>query len=360
MTAYDLTGTIVPRSAEVRAATCMPTASALLGFPFTVAFAIWVPSDVTSVRGCFGTRAPGVGPAFPAVPGAKFAVGAHDGNYGYAATPAVVDPFVIPAGGVAGLTPPLAVTRGTDGRILAVLAIPTGTRTGYFAGAAAPTIFGKCSASIAQVYPLPALIDCNNPLCFKLIYSTNDRSLVVFGDSITAGCYSHYEDGTFQALGPLGGIAVDNRARNGYRLDQLATDAPAEVYIFDDARVDGADVWIDLGTNDLHGIMALETMQANALLCARNAKARGARRVYFSTVPPSVFVTSTNNEPTRNAYNDWLKGLPSGIFGVADLDPLLQSSPGVLNPMYDKGDGTHLNTAGQQAKAPVILATLNA
>ena len=344
---------------QVVAAMGIPTTSSVLGFPFTVAFAEWIPPDVSSVQIRFGTRGMGASAAFPSKDGCKLAVGTHDGNYGYAGAPVVVDPFTLPAGGVDYISVPLPVTRGADGRILAVVAIPTGTQTGYLSGGTPAQRFGRCNSAVAQVNPLPALVDCSNPLCFKVVYSTHARRLVVLGgDSIAAGFHARYEYGAFRSLGPLGGIAVDNRARNGYRLDGLVTDA--DVYIFDDARVEGAaDVWIALGTNDLHGVMTLETMQANALRAARNLTGRGATKVYFSTVPPSVFVTSTGNEPNRTAYNAWLKTLPTGIYGVADLDPLLQSAPGVLNPIYDFGDGTHWNEAGQQAVAPVILAALN-
>lgn len=86
---------------------------------------------------------------------------------------------------------------------------------------------------------------------------------------------------------------------------------------------------------------------------ANKARARGLL-AYGATITPfggnSYYTTA--NEATRQAVNAWFRtnNVSGGVidFDATVLDP---ANPTNLNPVYDSGDGLHLNGLGYQVMA---------
>lgn len=207
------------------------------------------------------------------------------------------------------------------------------------------------------------------------------RTIVAFGDSITAGgaeaTLGSYPDMLATRLRdtqPAGqDVAVLNMGIGGNRL--LADGiGPSGLSRFErDAlrQSSATHAIILLGTNDIGravfaNVPGAEMKQHDVATAARigegleqlvkQARAKGLK-VLLGTVPPfrNTPYWSEASEAMREGVNRWIRGRQD-VDGVVDFDAALRdpADPQALNPLFDSGDHLHPNKAGHAAMAAAI------
>ena len=65
---------------------------------------------------------------------------------------------------------------------------------------------------------------------------------------------------------------------------------------------------------------------------------------------------SREKEARRDAVNQWIRSLPTGVDAVVDFDAAVRDSndPQALNPLHDSGDHLHPGNAGYAAMADAV------
>jgi hypothetical protein len=349
----------------INEADVIPTIVVTLGSAVVCTKSVWIPADATNVKIRVSNRSwdtsQGAYVSNTATVGCNYALGADAGtgsafDSGKTITSGT---FTLPASGVEVAIPIASVQRGANGRVIMAIGLPAGAVVSKQDGSGDGSEWRK-NGTGSTVNPLPSLTAEDKAYCdLRLSFDTNARRLIVApGDSISVPYHVSYLHGMFEQLGPLAGIAVDNRGIGGKQVSDFIDDTvPMSL---DTVAFRGADVWMQAGVNDLHANVALETLQTNTGKFIRYARAQGCRNVYSSTIGPALSYLGANNA-TRLAYNAWLKTKPYQIAAVLDLDPIIGGqggNPSVLLTIYDIGDGLHLNTAANDVLAPFIVTTL--
>ncbi|HEX7864585.1 MAG TPA: SGNH/GDSL hydrolase family protein [Variovorax sp.] len=207
------------------------------------------------------------------------------------------------------------------------------------------------------------------------------RTIVAFGDSITAGgaeatlgAYPDMLATRMRDTQPAGhDAAVLNMGIGGNRL--LADGiGPSGLSRFErDAlrQSSATHAIILLGTNDIgralfakvpgaetkpHDVATAERITEGLQQLVKQSRAKGLK-VLLGTVPPfrNTPYWSEASEAMREAVNRWIRGRQD-IDGVVDFDAALRdpADPQALNPLFDSGDHLHPNKAGHAAMAAVI------
>lgn len=321
-----------------------------LSVPLTMVTAVWIPPDVTAVRIRMNnndvTGVIGDGPDYG---GVGLAIGASDGNYGYAGDPNVIDDGASPGITVPGNGDPDYVTdwvpamRGTDGKMLVVFSIPSG---GHLKTNAAASVLynGKRSQTVAQVSPLPTLIDSGSTAFTVRVefQRTAAPRFIFIGDSLTLaygvpglpgleGAYGYL-------LGPNNGWAVDICGVPGAtNADWNDTGRP-----FSDGMLFGGTIAVsDLSINDLPLLTgATDALKRDDFLArvatrSEQMKAAGCKKfVQFTLAENAAYVAQ---DSIRVLINEALvAGGVTGVDAVVDVATLIASLTDPLLP-----DGTH-------------------
>lgn len=113
-----------------------------------------------------------------------------------------------------------------------------------------------------------------------------------------------------------------------------------------------------LGGNDVSSGIDLPTAQARFNTLVPIVRDHLSKNIYLANLMPRTNNATFN--AARPAYNDWLDTLPGGAINVFDFYTPIRdtSSPDVINPAFDSGDRTHLNTAGYAKNARSITHKL--
>lgn len=260
----------------------------------------------------------------------------------------------IPGDGTFYSSPSIAVTRGTDNKIVPLFSFPNPVFV-----SSPNTDIGKYADATTTVDPPPVWTSGSGTSVFwwELEYDTAKRPFVVLCDSNGVG-YSGisvgFKNAAWNLLADANDWAVDIRGVVQFGSLQHFADTGTYPYLHDRQSYSGSDAVIQLGTNDLN-YNNLATMQASLISLIAYVKSRGVKRIYAWTVPPQTSFPGTDT--VRTAYNSWLLSVYvslgiTGVYnaaaaqsagGVAD-----NSNPNILFAAYDSGDGTHLSLAGQQ------------
>lgn len=185
------------------------------------------------------------------------------------------------------------------------------------------------------------------------------KSLVCFGDSITAGYTSTPNTGHRypEILSALTNRPVLNLGVNG---DLLTQNTYTSSSLISSLTGVGGVVYL-MGINDLIGgqITTLSAFTNSAQILISQNRAAG-RKVYWGTIPPAMGYPgfNTTKEALRQDINSWIR-TQSGADGVIDFDLALcdPADPARLLPAY-QSDWLHPNDAGYQkmaeTAAPVV------
>ena len=177
------------------------------------------------------------------------------------------------------------------------------------------------------------------------------QQILCLGDSITVG----YSDGATvtpypTTLQSLTGIPTTNGGVGGEETSGMVTQWNT-IY-----STEGFTILVLLGgINDVFAGVAESTIEANLQTIWQSAESKGCT-VYALTILPS------DGESAVVDVNTWiLATAPTLGVHVVDLYPLFNdpSAPTYLNPIYDSGDGTHLNQAGYNLIANTVYAAMN-
>lgn len=175
------------------------------------------------------------------------------------------------------------------------------------------------------------------------------RVVAISGDSIVAESNLAVGDRLVTKLTGLeaGTATVVDRSRGGQRL----IDGTDPVNLIDDwapllaTHPNPTVVFVEVGTDDLYGSPDAGWEAAYTQLDAQ-AQARGVLLVPMLLTPLN---DAANNhylrEPQRGRFNAWLLA-HFGAARVLNTPAVLATANGQLNPLYDFGDGMHLNPAG--------------
>jgi hypothetical protein len=248
------------------------------------------------------------------------------------------------------------VVRGTDGKVVLVIGMAQG---------AAPTI--QINTSIVSfisgtntVSPAPGGLvqTIIGVMVAHLEFNSAARHIIAIGDSITGGF-----DGTdvllfpqtaFQIIASDRVYAMDIEAAVGFGSIQHFSQFATNTNLWDEAQWNGADVIIDLGTNDL-SYANLATMKTVLNTLIAHLQTLGVNKIYASTIPPQANYPGT--DAIRAAYNAYLLANFGmlGITAVYDRAAAKNAggladnvNPNILFAGFDVGDGTHINAAGNQ------------
>jgi lysophospholipase L1-like esterase len=189
------------------------------------------------------------------------------------------------------------------------------------------------------------------------------RTVVAFGDSITAGPST---DARWSDVLSRYGVAVANAGVSGGELTQpgvfgSVVGAIRATAVLGEPGV--TDLVVLIGTNDIaSGVSSAQLLQAMSTLIAE-AKAEKVQ-VWLCTILPrngSLWWTTTMNN-NRHAVNNALRSswLTSRGARLIDTDAALRNpaNPEMLLPVWDKGDHTHPNAAGEQQLAVTVAKAL--
>lgn len=185
----------------------------------------------------------------------------------------------------------------------------------------------------------------------------------LIGDSISAG-----SDATFPVLeAPL---ASANRRRGAYT--RLHSFGGASITEWTGAHWGNpfSEKWFDLlrygaqgrtflalGNNDIHAGTSAEALKAQYLQLASDIRNRCGSDIVACTVTPRASWTGTQEEETRQAFNDWLRSCPEGIDRCADTAQAVEDATGhAPHPDLVAVDGIHFNSAGTAAMDTVLRA----
>jgi hypothetical protein len=323
-----------------------------LPVPLTMVTAVWVPPDVTAVRVRMNNNdQTGVVGTAPDATGVGLAIGASDGAYGYSGSPNVINDGTVGGGiTVPGNNNPDYVTdwlpamRGADGKMLVVFSIPSGNwiKTN---GAAAVLYNGKRSQTVAQVSPLPTLIDsASTAFTVRVEFQRTAAPRFIFiGDSITLGYalpgLPGLETSYGYLLGPNKGWAVDicgiPGATNSDWNDPMRPFSTGMLF-------NGAIGVSDLSINDLPTLtgatdaLKRDDFLARVALRSSQMKAAGCKKfVQFTLAQNAAYVAQDSIRVLINAALVSGVGV-TGVDAVVDVATLIASLPSPLLP-----DGTH-------------------
>jgi hypothetical protein len=362
-------GIRVPSSAAARATISMGYLDVNpLPVPLTMVTAVWVPADVTAVRIRMNNNdQTGVVGIAPDATGVGLAIGASDGNYGYAGDPNVINDGTVGGGiTVPGNDDPdyvtdwLPVMRGADGKMLVVFSIPSGQH--IKTNSAAATLYnGKRSQVVAQVEPLPALIDSGSTAFTVRVefQRTTAPRFIFIGDSLVLGYdipgLPGLETTYGYLLGPSKGWAVDLCAVPG----ATNTDWNNPARPFSTGMLFGGTIAVsDLSINDLPTLAGANDAAKAADFLTRvslrssQMKASGCSKfVQFTLAQNAAYVAQ---DSIRLLINSALvAGGVTGVDEVVDVATLIASLPAPLLP-----DGTHWTQATHVAVSSLCGAVL--
>jgi hypothetical protein len=329
-----------------------------LTVPLTMVTAVWIPADVTAVRVRMNnndqTGAVGDGPN---VTGVGLAIGASNGLYGYDGTPNVISAggITVPGSGAADyVTGWQPVMRGADGKMLVVFSIPSGQWIKTNSGGA-NLYNGRRSQTVAQVDPLPTLVDSGSTAFTVRVecQRTSVPRFVVIGDSLPLGYgipgLPGLECAYGYLLGPNKGWAVDIAAVPG------ATNAdwnnPARPFSTG-MMLGGAIAVSDLSINDLPLVSNAADLLARISTRSSQMKAAGAKRFVQMTLAQNAAYPA--QDAIRLVVNSAL--VAGGVAGVdlaVDVATLIAALPSPLLP-----DGTHWTQATHAAVSSLLAGQL--
>ena len=208
--------------------------------------------------------------------------------------------------------------------------------------------------------------------------STKNRTVVCYGDSITAQDWPDYLTLRCQKEG-FDNTAVIRRATSGSRILREYSCITYESYgLRGDHRfphevpTDGADtVLIQQGINDIihpvgteinpfrpmSDLPTVEELIEGLKYYIKEARSYGYK-VYVGTLLPieGWRTYAPFREEMRNAYNEWIRNTDL-IDGCVDFDKAVcnPENPSAFLPEYDSGDHLHPSPAGYQAMANAVL-----
>lgn len=255
----------------------------------------------------------------------------------------------------------VSITRGTDGKIVFLESLPANQLTAI---AVTTLTHGTYSANTATVSPPPAPT-ASDPSPIGWIhfdYNTTKRRIIVIGDSISAGVNSStgFEISFPYQLMVLRDYAVAQLSLPGSQLVQWQAYASTSAAWWADGRWFGADVWIQVGVNDITGNIP-SALEGWFTTIVQRLRAIGAHRIYANTIAPN----NATNESTRTAYNAWLRANSLNLDGIADFAAaqstggLADNSTGAaLYSTFDSGDHLHWSDAGQTQAATQMINTV--
>ena len=208
--------------------------------------------------------------------------------------------------------------------------------------------------------------------------STQNRTVVCYGDSITAQDWPDYLTLRCQKEG-YDHTAIIRRATSGSRILREYSCITYESYGLKGNRrfphevpTDGADtVLIQQGINDIihpvgtdvnpfrpmSDLPTVEELIEGVTYYIKEARSYGYK-VYIGTLLPieGWRTYAPFREEMRTAYNDWIRTTKL-IDGCVDFDQAVRSpqNPSAFLPEYDSGDHLHPSPAGYQAMANAVL-----
>jgi lysophospholipase L1-like esterase len=272
----------------------------------------------------------------------------------------------LPGDGTVATIGQMRAAPGSDKRTVLQFNFPNPTFSHIF-----PTLtFGQYAESTSDVTTIPTFTGTNpDPVYWLwLEYLTSKRRIVVIGDSISAGYACGWDNAAWNQLAASKDIAVciEGVVQYGSYLNFDPSTNPALWDMLADI-IPGADVVVQLGTNDLN-YNDLPTMENAAKLLFAYIRRFSPRTLRGWTVFPAAGYPGTDT--VRTSFNaDFLANFKAwGLDGVYDAAASrLATVPGMaddVNPLvmysgYDSGDGSHPNTAGQTVIASAWTKALS-
>lgn len=112
-------------------------------------------------------------------------------------------------------------------------------------------------------------------------------------------------------------------------------------------------VFMNLHSNDVYSTADLQTIKDRNTALMANLRYRLSDKISYINVAPRA----NEDAPTkvkREAYNSWLATLPNDAVATYDAASVVAGATG-LDPIYNSGDGVHLNALGQAKMAEVLI-----
>jgi len=348
-------GVVWPAGRSFRLATPICTSSGVIPEVGGRIYAqpLYVPSDVTSVNVRIANRTNSAGVASFT---SNIALYTSDGTgQPTGSALAVFNGVTIPGDGTVLSVGPFPVTRGSDGKVVALWSVPQSTSLATMNN----DQYGYYVTGTNNVSTNPGGWGVNSgaTACVHLELITSKRLLVMIGDSISVGYSAGAGVGFEKTAGNLiaahkdWALDVEGIVQIG-SLGSFANFAGNPFFWDEEKWSSNPDLLINLGTNDIPG-QSLSTMQANLATIISHFQSLSSGRIYASTVPPQLAYADAGN--VRTGYNSWLLAnyAGQGITAVRDraakqnVGGLADNTTGTtLFASYDTGDGTHINIAG--------------
>lgn len=114
-------------------------------------------------------------------------------------------------------------------------------------------------------------------------------------------------------------------------------------------------ITVGIGSNDLAEGIDLATMQTRFLTLMDVVKTLTPAIYLADIMPRNSWTPGSVQETTRREYNGWLRTYPAGARDVFGFAASISTDDETINPIYDSGDGTHLNTLGYTKNMEAIV-----
>lgn len=183
---------------------------------------------------------------------------------------------------------------------------------------------------------------------------TEGHQIYCLGDSLTFGTGSG-DMGMVDRLRVLLGNVwkVNNNGIAGNNTAQMLARLQTDILSYENAEY----VFVWGGINDVYQDVPVATTEANLQAIYTAIAATGAKVVSLNVTPSKSSATWTaGRQVATDAINAWIAGTATGIDYKIDVYTLVEdpATPDTLLPLYDAGDGLHLQQDGYFAVANAV------
>lgn len=223
-----------------------------------------------------------------------------------------------------------------------------GSATLADANAVAPTV------SVAGITGFDIWLEAETPATTSVVG--------VLGDSLSAGTGSSlpvHDSVISQYARKIGGLPY-HLAAHGDSMNGMITVNPNKVTRWANLAKPDSIIWA-VGSNDIAEGVNLATLQGRFAKLQDVVSPITSALYLADIMPRTSWAPGSVQETTRRAYNAWMRSnLPGGARDIFGFAASISADDENIDPAYNSGDNTHLNTLGYTRNMEAIVRPITA